>query len=188
MNGQLKKRTALTASLLLALVAVSSIESDGPRRGSLISPTDYSRVTIWVAGPRVGDTAMFLLDAPPIVDGESIKISSVRVAKGSAALRFVAARVYEREDFNGSALMAWQSSNGAEYDPHRRPSMDLVGATFSSPPDIERFIMFEFAVCAPGELPVGEINVRYAHAGRTYHQVLKVRFEVRDAQPGTPCD
>ncbi|HTF08478.1 MAG TPA: hypothetical protein VK659_09950 [Asanoa sp.] len=38
------------------------------------------------------------------------------------------------------------------------------------------------------KLAVGEINVRYAHAGRTYHQVLKVHFEVRDAQPGTPCD
>ena len=191
MSGQLKKRLALIASLLVvgAAIAVPIIlkSSDVVLPGSAIEHPDYSAVTLAVREPLVGDVVMFELDVPDIKDGKTIRVTEI-AASPDHDLTLLGARIYHRKDFGGSALLGWQSSNGDDLDPHQRPSTDLVGATLSGGRNPDNFLMFEFAICATGNYGVDEIDIQYESASHMYEQTLKVDFKVRDALPGVPCE
>ncbi|MDG4824651.1 hypothetical protein O7635_22605 [Asanoa sp. WMMD1127] len=183
MSGQLTKRLALMAALLVVGSAITVSTMFGPndvaRRGSAIRETDPG--TISVRNPRVGDVVMFHMDMPDIKDGKAIRVTEVAAPDND--LKLLGARVYHRRDFGGAALLGWQTSNGGDQDPHQQPSTDLVGATLSGKRNPERFVLFEFTVGAAGNHAIERIDIRYESASTTYQQSLKVSFEVRDALP-----
>ncbi|KAB1929629.1 hypothetical protein F8271_28690 [Micromonospora sp. ALFpr18c] len=192
MSGQLKKRRALIASLIVmvgAAIAVPIIlkASDNARSGNLITHSDLTSATLYARTPLVGDAVMFGIDMLDIAPGKTITILGVELRRATPGIELRGARVYEIEDFDKTVLLGWQTQNGDAEDPHRRPSTDLVGTTLTGPRNNARFIMFEFAVCAPGELAIDELEIRYKNKENVYRQRMKVRFEVRGAQRGTSC-
>ena len=193
MSGWLTKRRALIAVLLVvgAAIAVPTTLrlSDVVRSGHLITRTDWRSAGLSAHEPVVGDVVMFGADMPEIASGASIAVLGVTLAKATPGIKLIGARRYERKDFGGSVLLAWQTKNGdlENLDPHGHPSTDLAGTVIEGNYDPERFIMFEFMVCAPGELSIDELDVKYKHKSDVYHQILKVSFDVRGAKPGVPC-
>ena len=194
MRGWLTKRRVLIAVLLVvgAAIAVPTALrlSDVVRSGHLITRTDWRSAGLSAHEPVVGDVVMFGADMPEIASGASITVLGVTLAKATPGIKLIGARRYERKDFGNSVPIAWQTKNGDRedlVDPHDRPSTDLAGIVIEGDTDPELFIMFEFMVCAPGELSIDELDVKYKHKSDVYHQILKVSFDVRGAKPGVPC-
>ncbi|WP_203706698.1 hypothetical protein [Asanoa iriomotensis] len=162
----------------MAVAAV--VSSDGVWAGHLITNPDHSAGQIRAMDIHVGDTVMFGTELPSVGDGQTITITGVRVTRGAPGLTLRGARIYARRDFGGGALLGWDGDG--ELDPHTRPSQDLVGATLTGPTDYRRFIMFEFAVKAPGSQSIAMIDLRYRTEEGERQQPLMVAFEVREGR------
>jgi len=185
LSGRLAKRLFGVALPLAVLAA--AMAGDTARSGTLLENTDLTGATVWVGRPAVGDVAMFAITPLPTAGNQKIEITGVSLRRATDGVRLRGARIYRSADFGDRILLAWQSRNGPEYDPHLRPSTDLIGATLQGPDDHQQFWMVEFGVCRSGDLSISELLFRYRHGSREYQQVVKVRLEIRHVEPGPPC-